>query len=157
MTQPREVNRSVLAPRPARDRSWTDGEDLLLTPVRQQVLDLLRATCEPIGAYALRDRLEEALARRVSPPTVYRALNYLQRRGLAARVESCSGWIACELPDPRHAALYCVCRACGSVVQARGVDAHAALLSLADRRGFVAGAFTLEVSGLCAHCRTEGD
>ncbi|TVS13847.1 MAG: transcriptional repressor [Gammaproteobacteria bacterium] len=139
----------------ARVRGHASAHDLLLTPIRQQVLDLLRQAFEPIGAYALRDRLEQVLARRVSPPTVYRALDYLQRGGLAARIESRNGWVACDLPDQKQTMLYCVCRACGSVVQGRDVDAHAALLALAGRRGFVARDCTLEVSGLCACCRAE--
>lgn len=153
MKNPYASGESVLDEPPERDAEPSGRQEPKLTRMRQQVLNLLRQTIEPIGAYALRDRLEAALARRVSPPTVYRALNHLQRCGLAARIESRNGWVACDQPDRGCDVLYCVCRACGTVVQTPGVDARAALLSLARRRGFVAQDCTLEVSGLCARCR----
>lgn len=157
MTQPPQADRSADAVLKDGEPGEAGPDGLVLTPMRQLVLDLLRQTFEPIGAYALRDRLERTLGRKVSPPTVYRALDYLQRCGLAARVESCNGWVACEVTDRQHAVLYCVCRSCGTVVQSSGLGARAELLSLADRRGFVAGECTLELSGLCACCRAKSD
>lgn len=126
-----------------------------LTPMRQRVLDLLRQTGEPIGAYALRSRLEETLAQKVSPPTVYRALDFLLRAGLASRIESRNAWIAREPSDHEIAVLLCVCSGCGCVVEAPAVRAHADLLKMAAGRGFRAAACTLEVSGRCACCRGE--
>ena len=153
MAKASEAGESVSGASPARDANRSDNQAPKLTPVRQKILDLLRQNIEPIGAYALRDRLEAALARSVSPPTVYRALSYLHRCGLAARIASRNGWIARDQPDGECDVLYCVCRACGTVVQTPGLDARATLLSLAGRRGFVANDCTLEVSGLCARCR----
>lgn len=147
---------STLAAWQAGVRRHAGSHGLVLTPMRQRVLDLLRKADEPIGAYALRDCLEQTLSRRVSPPTVYRALDYLQRGGLATRIESRNAWIACDRPAAEGVLLYCVCSACGSVVQSQAVAAHAELLALASRRGFAARGCTLEVSGLCACCRAEG-
>ncbi len=126
-----------------------------LTPMRQRVLDLLRQADEPIGAYALRSRLEQVSAHKVSPPTVYRALDFLQRAGLASRIESRNAWIARESSDLERPLLLCVCSCCGCVVEAPAAGAHADLLKLAERRGFQTYACTLEVSGRCAGCRGE--
>ncbi len=155
MWQRRTQDRALPAAMQSRCGEDFAAADPALTPVRQHVLSLLRKAHGPMGAYALRDLLEQALARKVAPPTVYRALDYLQRCGLAARVESHRGWIARELPDGERAVLYCVCRACGTVLQ-MPVDARAQLQSMAARRGFVAGDCTLEVNGLCGRCRVTG-
>ena len=128
------------------------GHEPLLTPIRRQILTLLRESSEPIGAYEVLDRLGSLMGRSVSPPTVYRGLSYLQRVGLAVRIESRKGWVACHSPGRDHAVLICVCRACGSVGQTQGSAARAELSVLAEGRGFVARGWTLEVTGRCAGC-----
>ncbi|MFC7543387.1 Fur family transcriptional regulator [Siccirubricoccus deserti] len=55
-----------------------------LTALRRQVLGLVIGSDQPVGAYALLDRLRESRAG-AAPPTVYRALDFLVEQGLSTR------------------------------------------------------------------------
>lgn len=58
-----------------------------MTLLRRTVPDMLRQAPHPLSACDLPPRLDSALGRRIAPPTVYRALDFLCRAGLAARIE----------------------------------------------------------------------
>ncbi|OYW08562.1 MAG: hypothetical protein B7Z53_04500 [Rhodospirillales bacterium 12-71-4] len=73
-----------------------------LTELRRQVLRLVLEAEQPIGAYALLDRLRRA-RRGAAPPTVYRALDFLLAQGLIHKVERLNAFIGCEEVGHGHA------------------------------------------------------
>ncbi len=123
-----------------------------LTPQRRRVLELVWASHRPVGAYTL---LEELRAEGINaaPPTVYRALDFLLEHGLIHRLESLNAFVGCTHPGKPHAGQFLVCRGCQEVAElderriTRAVEASAADL------GFSAEHHTVEISGLCDHCR----
>src|SRR5690606_10698879 len=64
-----------------------------LTPVRRGVLGLVWQSHRPMGAYDLLDTLAREDDRRPAPPTVYRALDFLQEHGLVHRIASLNAFI----------------------------------------------------------------
>ncbi|MDP1137031.1 transcriptional repressor, partial [Klebsiella pneumoniae] len=56
-----------------------------LTPIRELELKLIWQCHQPLGAYALLPALAEA-GFNSAPPTVYRALEFLQQQGLVHRI-----------------------------------------------------------------------
>ena len=58
-----------------------------LTPQRRRVLEILCAHRKPMGAYEILEQLGSG-AKGVKPPTVYRALDFLQAMGLVHRLAS---------------------------------------------------------------------
>ncbi len=121
------------------------------TDLRRHVLALILGSPGPVTAYALLDRLQET--RRAAPPTVYRALEFLQQQGLIHRVERLQAFVGCdEGAAHTHAAQFLICRACGGVDE---VDDHAvadALGHAAAAKGFTPAHATVEVEGTCAAC-----
>lgn len=65
---------------------------LRLTHLRLAALEEI-AESGPLGAYRLMARLSSRLGRRMDPPTVYRALDFLMNAGLIARLESRSAYV----------------------------------------------------------------
>ena len=126
-----------------------------LTGLRRQVLGLILDAGGPAGAYDLMDRLRERRGA-AAPPTVYRALEFLQGQGLVHRVERLSAFVGCveEVGHAhRHPAQFLICRNCGKVTEIED-DALAHALSAAARRvGFSVAGATIEAEGLCAACR----
>lgn len=126
-----------------------------LTALRREVLGLILEAKGPTGAYELLDmlRLRRGTA---APPTVYRALDFLQEQGLVHRIQSLSAFVGCvEAHGHDHAAQFLICRVCGQVTE---IDDHALAHALADaagRVGFAVTAATIEASGVCAGCRAE--
>lgn len=124
-----------------------------LTALRREVLGLILDAPGPTGAYELLDRLR---ARRgaAAPPTVYRALDFLQEQGLVHRIQSLSAYVGCvEEHGHRHPAQFLICRVCGRVTE---IEDHAlahALDDAAGRVGFAVSGAVIEAVGVCAGCR----
>jgi len=135
----------------AESRCAAAGETL--TPIRRRVLELLLDQSGPAKAYDLLAHLGEN-AGSAKPPTVYRALEFLVRMGLAHRVESLNAFVACELGACARSTIFLICEACGG---AQEFDAGHALVDLANaaaRDGFEIHRTMIEAQGLCAQCRS---
>ena len=128
-----------------------------LTELRREVLGLILDSAAPVGAYDLLDRLR---ARRGggAPPTVYRALEFLQDQGLVHRLERLSAFVGCiDVDGTAHAhhapAQFLICRGCGRVTELEDRALAAALAEAARRVGFAVAGATIEAEGKCAACQ----
>jgi Fur family zinc uptake transcriptional regulator len=134
-----------------------------LTELRRQVLRIVLGAPQPIGAYALLDRLR-AERPGAAPPTVYRALDFLQAQGLVHRVERLNAFVGCSGPDQHqhcghghdHPHQFLICGACGATSEVCDDEVAAAVASAARRAGFVPVRTTVEVEGRCALCAGGG-
>jgi Fur family zinc uptake transcriptional regulator len=130
-----------------------------LTEIRRQVLGLILAANEPVGAYTLLDRLKPERAN-AAPVTVYRALDFLQTHGLIHKVERLNAFIGCAEPGEHHhhdhAVQFLICSVCGSVTEMEDAGISAAVAQAAARSGFQPSHATVEVEGRCALCLTTG-
>ncbi len=131
-----------------------------LTELRRQVLRLVLEAEQPVGAYALLDRLRAA-RRGAAPPTVYRALDFLLEQGLIHRVERLNAFVGCaEEPGHGHAGeehphQFLICRRCGATAEICDPAVVAAVAAAAARSGFTPHRTTVEVEGLCADCAQQ--
>jgi Fur family transcriptional regulator, zinc uptake regulator len=118
---------------------------------QSEILACLRKTGEPMSAYAILDRVREAGISH--PPTVYRALNDLMKKGMVHRLQSRSAFIACGhgVCDGKFA--FAICRRCDKVAEISLSDEdQAALLELAPDE-ITPEQVTVEIAGLCTRCR----
>jgi Fur family transcriptional regulator, zinc uptake regulator len=118
-----------------------------------QVLAMLQASSQPLGAYELVHRLTDA-GDRIAPTQIYRVLSQLKDAGLILRVESRNAFIAAHhvhAPDEPFALL--VCASCGKVEEAEAEFIAPALAPTAKARGFTPLRTSLEVLGECGGCR----
>lgn len=122
-----------------------------LTDLRRQVLGLILESAAPTGAYDLLDRLR-ATRNGAAPPTVYRALDFLQEQGLVHKLERLSAFVGCVGHDSNHAAQFLICRSCGRVLEIEDQELAHALNDAAGRLGFTVGKATIEAEGQCAAC-----
>jgi len=123
-----------------------------LTPLRRRVLELLIDQPGPAKAYDLLPLLDSEHAK-AKPPTIYRALEFLTRLGLAHRIESLNAFVACEIGACGRSTMFLICDKCG---KAEEFDAGHALVDLADaakRDGFAIQRTTIEAQGLCGACQ----
>jgi Fur family zinc uptake transcriptional regulator len=131
------------------DRRLT-AEGERMTPSRLRVLELLLAAGEPVKAYDLIARFGED-GQPAKPPTVYRALEFLERKGLAHRIASISAYVACTSGAIDHAAAFLICDCCGAT---REIDPAVldSIETAARGPGFTVQSVTIEAHGLCADC-----
>jgi Fur family transcriptional regulator, zinc uptake regulator len=112
---------------------------------------------KPAAVRAALDAAEAAYGRdgeAAKPPTVYRALEFLERRGLAHRIASLSAYVACSHDRAEHAAAFLICDCCGATAEVPA-GAGAQLAGSAGDLGFVIQRATVEAHGLCARCRPD--
>jgi Fur family zinc uptake transcriptional regulator len=123
-----------------------------LTPLRRRVFELLLAHEGPAKAYDLLDEIkpEHGAAK---PPTVYRALDFLVRLGLAHRIESQNAFVACDVGACARSTIFLICEKCGSSVEIDSGHALADVAEAAEKSGYTLKRTVLEAVGLCADCR----
>jgi Fur family zinc uptake transcriptional regulator len=123
-----------------------------LTPLRREVLQHVWSSHRPIGAYAILDALRRSAGKPVAPPTVYRALEFLQAQGLVHRVESLNAFVGCSSPAHPHSVQFMICRDCGSAAEMQAPQVTEAIGATAASVGFRVQGHVVEVTGLCARC-----
>lgn len=134
----------------AERRCGDAGESL--TPLRRRVLELLLQQEGPAKAYDLLPQLDSERGQ-AKPPTIYRALDFLVRMGLAHRIESLNAFVACHIGACARSTVFFICEKCGG---AEEIDAGHALVDLAEaaeRDGFSIRRTMIEASGVCSACR----
>lgn len=118
---------------------------------QSKILSCLRDSGEPMSAYAILDRVRKSGISH--PPTVYRALNDLMKKGMVHRLESRSAFVACGHGACDGKFAFAICRSCDKVVEISLTDEdQARLLGLAPHE--IRGEqVTVEIAGLCEDCR----
>jgi len=123
-----------------------------LTSLRRKVLELVWASHRPVGAYdLLRDLSQEKS--NAAPPTVYRALEFLQEHGLVHRISSLNAFVGCPSPEVSHSGEFLICRACGAAGEVLDDQIGQTIARSAADQGFIVEQKPIEVIGLCPHCR----
>ena len=124
-----------------------------LSPNQSKILGCLRDSGEPMSAYAILDRVRKTGI--AHPPTVYRALNDLIKKGMVHRLESRSAFIACGhgACDGRFA--FAICRACDKVVEIPLTKKDEARLLALSPDEIAPEHISLEIAGLCEACAQQ--
>ncbi|MSO92218.1 MAG: transcriptional repressor [Rhodospirillales bacterium] len=126
--------------------------DARLTDIRRQVLELVWQGHRPVGAYDILEALGRH-GRKAQPPTVYRALEFLQRMGLVHRIETLNAFVGCSRPGLPHTSQFLICRGCGRSAEIEDRKIGSIIAAAAARSGFSVERQSIEAVGLCMECR----
>ena len=136
----------------ARAEERCRDEGLRLTEQRRQVLEAMLESHAPVSAYEIMDRIA-GKARRPSPISVYRALDFLVAHRFAHRIESRNAFLACAHNHADAATVaFLICERCNSVGEIAAGTIAQTLTEQARRSGFAPRLTTIEMTGVCAHC-----
>jgi Fur family zinc uptake transcriptional regulator len=122
-----------------------------LTPLRRRVLEIVWRRHEPIGAYEILAELGKE-REKAGPPSVYRALEFLQGAGLVHRLDAINAFLGCDRPQTDHGGQFVVCSKCHRVAE---IDDPALTRSLVRRMrslGFQVEHSTVEIKAVCSRC-----
>ena len=135
-------------------RDLCESRQLRLTARRQQVLEILLQSHQPMGAYDILAQINrQHTGTAVAPPIVYRALEFLLEEGLIHRIECRNAFIGCIDPGHRDAAQFLICKGCEKVAE---LDKPATMIqSEASRVGFTIDHSVVEITGFCADCQQK--
>ncbi len=129
------------------------GDGQRLTTPRRRVLELLLSAPGPVKAYDLIGAFG-AQGEAAKPPTVYRALEFLERQGFAHRIESLNAYVACRLGETAHAAAFLICDCCGATREIEPAGSGEFLAS-AEVAGYAVQTLHIEARGRCQACRAN--
>lgn len=126
-------------------------QGLRFTPLRQRVLEMIWDSHAPSKPYDLLERLkhEEFNAQ---PPTVYRALEFLQAHGLVHRLNSLHAFVGCTHPQAHADCTLLICTQCGNVTESCEHEVQQAVLNAAAKASFHMKQTWIEIMGHCADC-----
>lgn len=122
-----------------------------LTKTRRDVLELLWQSHQPRKAYDILADLTK-VDPSAKPPTVYRALDFLQEMNLVHKVESLNAYIGC---DGAHGHQYLICQKCGTVSDIHDDMLTATVQQRALEKGFSVANTVIEIKGQCERCNHE--
>ncbi|MGH6999601.1 MAG: Fur family transcriptional regulator [Phenylobacterium sp.] len=123
-----------------------------LTTPRRRVLELLLEADGPQKAYDLIAAFGTH-GEPAKPPTVYRALEFLERLGFAHRIESLNAYVPCRIDGAEHRAAFLICDCCGAAEEFE--PDFTAQLAAAEAAGYQVATITLEARGRCSACRAS--
>ncbi|MEL8055330.1 MAG: Fur family transcriptional regulator [Pseudomonadota bacterium] len=127
----------------AQDEARADGKSL--TRIRRHVLATLLSADKPMTAYEVLASLEGVGS--ISPPTAYRALDFLIHLGYVKRIESLNAYIALDLgPSDGPIALF-VCEGCGQAEEIDAPEAITGLMQAASKAGMKPSEAAFEIRG----------
>lgn len=132
------------------------GRGLQMTSLRREVVGILAEAPQPLGAYAIIQRLSEQQNRIVAPPTVYRTLDFLVENGFVVKIESRQAYVACDHVghDHDHHGIVFSCSQCGRAVEVESKAIDEEIAAIAAKIGFRPDRKVFEVGGRCVACRT---
>ena len=118
------------------------------------VYTLLCQADRPLSAYNILDALRDKGIR--APLQVYRALGKLVERGAVHRIESVNGFVACQLHDcgGSEVSIFMLCTQCERANEFTDASIDKTLQALGDDRKFQAAHKVIEITGVCADCRS---
>jgi len=125
-----------------------------LTPIRKRVLELVWSNHKAIKAYDILNQLDTKDGS-LTPPTVYRALDFLVEQGLVHKIESLNGFIGCTHPLNKHGCQFLICTKCGDVSEFCDEEVTDLIKKNAKHSGFSLTRHMLEVYGVCANCQNN--
>lgn len=123
-----------------------------MTRIRRKVLRLLLEHEGPAKAYDLLANLDGEGA--AKPPTIYRALEFLQDTGLVHKIESLNAYVACGHTSHSHSAVFLICDDCETAEELHAVATSRALDKETEAAGFKITRAVIEVHGQCRRCLT---
>lgn len=117
------------------------------TPIRSRVFEALARSPKPLGVYDLTD-LVPGRVRRISPISVYRALDALIAAGLVRRLETTKTFmVASEQEGLAGRPVALICATTGAVREVAAPELIGRLRTAANERGFRISGWTLELTG----------
>jgi Fur family zinc uptake transcriptional regulator len=126
-----------------------------LTKLREQVLKIVWQSHKPLGAYSVMDILAEQSTRRVAPPTVYRALDFLLEHGLIHRINLLNAFVGCTRPQQQHANNFLICQDCGVAIEFSTTALDCAISSALAQFDFSLIGQSVELLGQCQQCQDQ--
>lgn len=135
-----------------------------VTPLREQVLDIVLQLEGVIKAYTVLAQMQRNSNTVVAPPTAYRALDFWAEQGVLHKIPAVNGYILCRHARHQYDEQCChghthecsfivVCTECGAVDEQSLNQEWLALRRGVAESGFKLNEEHVVLTGVCAQCQ----
>lgn len=126
---------------------------LLLTKDRINIYELICQNKKPIKAYSLLEKLQKS-KHNAKPPTIYRALDFLEQNGFIHKTNISNSYYACNHAEEQHSCQLFICSKCYEVKEFCQNDLIAKLDQKAKSQKFLTQNISIEILGICIKCQS---
>lgn len=125
---------------------------LILTPLRQKILEIIFRDHGAIKAYDILDELrKEGFSDK--PPTVYRVLDFLLQNQIVHKLSSINSYIICSHLTKHKDCYFLICNKCETVVECCNKYLSKIIDKTANDNKFNVEKTIVEISGICKSCQ----
>ena len=128
-----------------------EDKKIRFTNIRRKVLELVWQRHIPIKAYDILEALKGG-EYSATPPTVYRALDFLLENRLVHKLHQQNAYIGCTHPLEKHLCQLLICSDCGWAQESCNNKTASAIELLAQKHHFTPQQDAIELTGLCTDC-----
>lgn len=122
-----------------------------LTSIRRDILKLLYGSPNGLKAYELLARIKEQRSN-ATPPTVYRALDFLIEHGLVHKIGRLNQFVACRHDSHALPSLFLVCPRCALISELHDDQLTRSLVNSLSKAGYGPDGPEVEISAICPAC-----
>jgi Fur family zinc uptake transcriptional regulator len=129
-------------------------DDLKITDLRKDILDIILSAKKPLSAYDVLDQLKTKRTN-AKPPTVYRVIDYFVEKKIIHRVETTNKYVGCTQLDnfkTKYHGILFLCQQCGNSFELVDDEFLAALKHFSKKHKFSVNESLVEVKGVCEKC-----
>jgi Fur family zinc uptake transcriptional regulator len=132
-----------------------DNNDVKLTPLREDILNILLVTKYPITAYEILAKLKKVRSN-AEPPTVYRVLDFLVENKIVHRIESENKYICCSHSSKgHHHSVLFYCKDCHKTNEYIDDYVSKSIKQFSQRHEIITDDEVVELRGVCQTCITK--
>lgn len=128
--------------------------NVTLTPLRQDILAILRSSKKPLGAYDILNKLKKKRPN-AEPPTVYRVLQFLMEAQIVHRAEAVNGYVCCSHANHdmgKHKAVLLLCKSCHKSFEFEDQGVFDSFSKFSKKQSISIDNALIEVKGTCPGC-----
>lgn len=136
---------------------FCSNRDITLTPLRQDILEIIYSDKHPLGAYDILNKLKTKRPN-AEPPTVYRVLEFLIQAKLIHRIESQNTYVSCSHlseSEQLHLAILLFCKKCRNSFEFEDKNIVKSLKKLAENNSLEIDSSVIEIQGTCKKCMSS--
>lgn len=132
--------------------AWCDAHGARFTEQRRAVLSIIAESKNPIGAYDILAAFGKFFPN-PKPPTIYRAIEFLQSGGFVHKIESLNAFVTCHAGHAHRGSQFMVCDSCGHVEEVHLCHLPDELEKKINKTKFDLSHWNAELHGTCDDCR----
>lgn len=132
-------------------------QELKITHLRKEVLDIFLSSKKPLSAYEVLNKLKKSRPN-AEPPTVYRVIEYFVQKEIIHRIETGNKYVFCSHLENFNAhpqGILFLCEKCGSSYEIIDDDFLKFIKKFSKIHQLSINELLVEMKGICQKCLLE--